>query len=280
MKDENLNLHIRAQNGHGYVTPVRIKDAEVSPNDLPNEFTHCSLRVNLADILLRGVEAKSGQYVHLIDRVPAPGECIPGMRGECDVTIFIDTKFAASLGVKFYRAENRMFMARTEREFHRPKGIRPTAVKKVRDYLSGKRTYPTKPGEYIALPEWGRRTRGPVFHQEPAAPTPLPPEPEIDATTVERYPTVNVSYEATDGKVPVYMRCIRTTTGNCYLVRGEIQGMKRTLKVLVDTGAQINILPLDTYLRIPEAHRPKIEPINHRIKLETTVLWTRKGSKQ
>ena len=130
MKDENLNLHIRAQNGHGYVTPVRIKDAEVSPNDLPNEFTHCSLRVNLADILLRGVEAKSGQYVHLIDRVPAPGECIPGMRGECDVTIFIDTKFAASLGVKFYRAENRMFMARTEREFHRPKGIRPTAIKK------------------------------------------------------------------------------------------------------------------------------------------------------
>ena len=51
VKDENANLHIRAQNGHGYMTPVRIKHAEVSLEDLPNEVTHCSLRANLADIL-------------------------------------------------------------------------------------------------------------------------------------------------------------------------------------------------------------------------------------
>ena len=136
------------------------------------------------------------------------------------------------MGVKFYRAENGVLMARTEGEFHRPKGIPPTAIREVREYPSGKRIYPTKPGEYIALPEWGRRTRGPVFPQEPAAPTPLPPVPEVDATTVEKYPTADVSYDANDGRIPVYMRCIRTSTGDCYLVRGEIQGMKRQLKIL------------------------------------------------
>ena len=108
VKDENANLHIRAQNGHGYMTPVRIKHAEVSPEDLPNEVTHCSLRVNLADILSRGIEPRSRQYVHLIDRVPAPGECILGMRGECDVAIFIDTKFAASMGVVLSSRERRV----------------------------------------------------------------------------------------------------------------------------------------------------------------------------
>ena len=55
VKDEHANLHIWAQNGHGYMTPLRIKHAEVSPDDLPNEVTHCSLRVILADILSRGI---------------------------------------------------------------------------------------------------------------------------------------------------------------------------------------------------------------------------------
>ena len=87
------------------MTQVRIKYAEVSPDDLSNKITHCSLRVNLADILSRGIESRSRQYVHLIDCVPEPGECIPGMRGQCDVAIFVDIKFAASMGVKFYRAE-------------------------------------------------------------------------------------------------------------------------------------------------------------------------------
>ena len=53
--------------------------------------------------------------------------------------------------------------------------------------------------------------------------------------------------------------------------------MKRPLKMLVDTGAQINILPLDTYLRIPDAHRPKIEKINHRIKLGDNGFMDAKG---
>ena len=55
VKDEHANLHIRAQNGHGYTTQLRIKHAEVSPDDLPNEVTHCFLRVILADILSRGI---------------------------------------------------------------------------------------------------------------------------------------------------------------------------------------------------------------------------------
>ena len=88
VKDEHANLHIRAQNGHGYTTPLRIKHAEVPPDDLPNEVSHCLLRVNRADILSRRIESRSRQYNHLIDRMSAPGECIiPGMRGECDVAI-------------------------------------------------------------------------------------------------------------------------------------------------------------------------------------------------
>ena len=53
--------------------------------------------------------------------------------------------------------------------------------------------------------------------------------------------------------------------------------MKRPLRILVDTGAQINILPLVTYLRIPEAHRPKIKKINHRIKLGDDGFMDAKG---
>ena len=54
----------------------------------------------------------------------------------------------------------------------------------------------------------------------------------------------------------------------------ELKGLSDSL---VDTGAQINILPLDTYLRIPEAHRPKIEKINHRIKLGDDGFMDAKG---
>ena len=191
------------------------------------------------------------------------GERIPGMRGEYDIVIIIDTKFAASMGVQFYRAENDVLMARTPPRVNRPRGIPSTAIREVREYPTGKRIYPTGPGEYIDLPKWGTKGDGPVFPQEVGALDKLPPPAQVDPEAAKKYPCEDVVYQDTRIRTPMYMRCIRTSTGECYLVRREVRGLKQPLKLLIDTGAQIIILPLDTYLRIPEAHRPKVEPVDH-----------------
>jgi hypothetical protein len=60
---------------------------------------------------------------------------------------------------------------------------------------------------------------------------------------------------------------VKTTTGRSYFVQGKLQHVDKEVKFLLDTGANMNLLPMDMYVRIPEGRRPKMEDAKHGIQV-------------
>ena len=84
------------------------------------------------------------------------------------------------------------------------------------------------------------------------------------------FPEEDVVYEEpefTGRRRARFFKCSRTMTGKSYLVRGTLQDTDVEMKFLLDTGASMNIVPLDQFLRIPEKHRPRLEKPPHNIEV-------------
>ena len=271
VRDSNDQLHIRAQNGHSRGMEVDIKFKEMRVEELPRHVSHATLRHNIYGILERGISAGHRQYVHLLERVPEPGEELPGGSRENGVVIIVNVKFAAKLGVRFYKSENNVLMARARTSRGRDNAIPASAIAEIRYHPSGERVYPSKDGQaYQDRHSWfDAEENQPVFPEKLVTPDPIP---ELPATTTDRkdeFPRADVSYNKTKKteQPPRFFRCVRTTTGKSYLIRGTLTGMDSTVKFLLDTGANMNIIPMDVFVRIPDGRRPKLEPSKYNIEV-------------
>ena len=109
----------------------------------------------------------------------------------------------------------------------------------------------------------------PVFPEEVVPAGTIPDLRSAESVRPDEYPRADVSYNKPkkEPEIPRYYRCVRTTTGKSYLVRGTLAGMDHSVKFLLDTGANMNIIPMDIFARIPDAKRPKLEPSKYNIEV-------------
>ena len=270
VRDSNNKLHIRCQNGHAQCMPVDIKFEEIAADKLPAHVAHCTMRANLYGILEGGLSCASRQYVHLLDSVPEPGEVLPGARGENGAVVIVDTKAATAAGVRFFRSENGVLLAKRKSGHHRGNAIPATAIAEARYHPSGERVYPAT--DKVSFMEqhgnYGPRADEPVFPEEVQDPGPIPEPRTVENVDTAEFPRADVSYDQKPPEHrPRYLRCVKTTTGKSYLVRGTIANMESSVKFLLDTGANMNIIPMDIFVRIPDGLRPKLEPSKYGIEV-------------
>ena len=270
VRDSDDKLHIRAQNGHSRFLDVDIKFQEVKPEELPEHVAHCTMRGNIYSILERGLGSMDRRYIHLRDDIPEPGEVLPGEKGENGAVVIIRVKFAAKMGTQFFRAENGVLMARCKGPKQRWTAIPAVAIAEIRHHPSGERVYPTKNGLNF-MERYGRYDAmedEPVFPEEVVAAEPIPDPRPVDQVEVGEFARADVSYDKEQAdRQPRYLRCVKTTTGKSYLVRGTLANMDASIKFLLDTGANMNIIPMDVFVRIPDTLRPKLEPSKYGIEV-------------
>ena len=107
----------------------------------------------------------------------------------------------------------------------------------------------------------------------------LPPLPTIDEGLAAHFPRADVSYQPTPTVTlrPRYFRCVKTALGKSIMVRGNIENLPQPVTFLIDSGAQMNIIPLDVILRIPDELKPKAEPSGTAIMIGDGTCMKTKG---
>ncbi|XP_076877460.1 tRNA 2'-phosphotransferase 1 [Brachyhypopomus gauderio] len=104
---ESGRVQIRANQGHS----VQVEDLELRPvvsddPDCPQEAVHGSYMMHWASIRSQGLSRMTRTHIHLAPGLPGEGRVISGMRGNCDLAVYIDVPKALSDGIKFYWSEN------------------------------------------------------------------------------------------------------------------------------------------------------------------------------
>ena len=271
VRDRHNKLHIRAQNGHSQSMPVDIKFKEVTADELPQFVAHGTVRSSISSILERGLSSAMRHYIHLLEEVPEPGSRLEGGRRENTAVIILDVKSAVDCGTKFYRAENGVLMAKRRHGKLDRNKIPATAIVEVRHHPSGERVYPSEDGKTYEerFGHFDAEEDRPVFPEELKTPKPIAEPRKVETGKVDDYPQEDVIYEdhSDDSELPHYYRCVKTTTGKSYLVRAYLPGMETSVKFLLDTGANMNIIPMDIFTRIPDSRRPKLEPSKYNIEV-------------
>ena len=272
VRDSSDNLHIRAQYGHSMRSGVNVEHPEVSPDQLPSRVAHLIKRYQIPWTLSDGVRGGYTGHIRLREMIPKPGETDGCESGEKEAVVIIDVKYAAQLGVKYHRTNGGVLLARAKIGREQRNVIPSQAILEIRKMPSGERIYPTATGE----PFKDTYTKLDMLNEGPAFPEELVKEPEpietlkpVEVENKSQYPRADVSYTV-QGEMrprPRFLRCVRTTTGKSYMIRGHIANMPNPVKFLLDTGANMNIIPLDIFVRIPDVFRPKMEKSKHNIEV-------------
>uniref|UniRef100_A0A1A8JJN2 2'-phosphotransferase n=2 Tax=Nothobranchius TaxID=28779 RepID=A0A1A8JJN2_NOTKU len=104
---ENGRLQIRANQGHSVqVTDLELKPVLAGSPDCPVEAVHGSYLHNWSAIKQQGLSRMSRTHIHLAPGLPGEEGVISGMRGNCDLAVFIDVSKALADGIEFFWSEN------------------------------------------------------------------------------------------------------------------------------------------------------------------------------
>ena len=151
------------------------------------------------------------------------------------------------------------------------------AIEEVRTYPEGRVLYPTATGELPASP---KRRLGPWGEDEEETESDVEEALERLETSLEEmkenvkarkkeqqeYAKETITYEAEQEDVrPYYWKCSKTLNGESYMVDGVVADMTTPVRFLLDTGANMNILPLRIYERIGREARPGLEKTKYDI---------------
>uniref|UniRef100_A0A1A7YB65 2'-phosphotransferase n=2 Tax=Iconisemion striatum TaxID=60296 RepID=A0A1A7YB65_9TELE len=114
---EDGRLQIRANQGHS----VQVMDLELKPvlagsPDCPVEAVHGSYLRNWSAIKQQGLSHMSRTHIHLAPGLPGEEGVISGMRGNCDLAVFIDVPKALADGIEFFWSENGVLLTAGDAE--------------------------------------------------------------------------------------------------------------------------------------------------------------------
>ncbi|XP_053179248.1 tRNA 2'-phosphotransferase 1 [Scomber japonicus] len=110
-------LQIRANQGHS----VQVMDLELKPvlagaPDCPTEAVHGSYIRNWSSIQQQGLSRMKRTHIHLAPGLPGEDGIISGMRGDCDLAVFIDVPKALADGIEFFWSENGVLLTAGDTE--------------------------------------------------------------------------------------------------------------------------------------------------------------------
>ena len=110
--DEETNPQkprICANQGHS----VEVKDLELEEISHPSDISavvHGTYSKFWPSIKAEGLKRMNRTHVHFAPGEPGESEVISGMRGSCDILIFLDLALALQDGLKFYRSRNNVLL--------------------------------------------------------------------------------------------------------------------------------------------------------------------------
>merc|ERR1740121_910810 len=117
MMQEAGEWFIRAAQGHSMKV---VKDEELlrpltaDQPDLPRVCVHGTYQRHLSSIMQKGLLAGGGMsarnHVHFAPYEPGDGRVISGMRGSCDIAIYLDLRRAIIGGIPFYLSANEVVL--------------------------------------------------------------------------------------------------------------------------------------------------------------------------
>jgi 2'-phosphotransferase len=131
---------IRANQGHTLST---VKDSELlveitDPKDVP-VCVHGTYARVLPLILWGGLSRMARNHIHFAVGLPSTkGDVISGMRGNCEVAVYLDVPAALQSGIKLYRSENGVLLSPGDASG----SIQPGLLTKVVDLRTGKNLLP------------------------------------------------------------------------------------------------------------------------------------------
>ncbi|KAM4621597.1 tRNA 2'-phosphotransferase 1 isoform 2-T2 [Polymixia lowei] len=131
---EDGRLQIRANQGHTVqLTDLELKPVLAGSPDCPGEAIHGSYLHKWSSIQQQGLSRMKRTHIHLAPGLPGEDGVISGMRGDCDLAIFIDVPKALADGIQFFWSENGVLLTPGDTEgkllpryFNRALRLKPT----------------------------------------------------------------------------------------------------------------------------------------------------------
>ncbi|XP_013861471.1 tRNA 2'-phosphotransferase 1 [Austrofundulus limnaeus] len=104
---EDGRLQVRANQGHSVqVVDLELKPVLASSPDCPAEAVHGSYLRHWSSIKQQGLSRMNRTHIHLASGLPGEDGVISGMRGNCDLAVFIDVPKALADSIEFFWSEN------------------------------------------------------------------------------------------------------------------------------------------------------------------------------
>jgi 2'-phosphotransferase len=125
--DDNV-LYIRANQGHS-IQNLELQMTEITEMDNLEEALHGTYYKAWELIKTEGLRKMTRQHIHFSEDFPGSKEVISGMRGNCQIAVYIDIKECLNDGIKFYRSENNVILSPGDQMGF----IRPKYFKRVYD---------------------------------------------------------------------------------------------------------------------------------------------------
>ncbi|XP_032819970.1 tRNA 2'-phosphotransferase 1 isoform X1 [Petromyzon marinus] len=106
------SLQIRANQGHS----LQVEELDLQPitlhgSDLPECAVHGTFARHWPSILRDGLSRRGRAHIHMAPGEPGAEGVISGMRGNCEIAIYIDIEKALQDGIPFYRSANGVILS-------------------------------------------------------------------------------------------------------------------------------------------------------------------------
>ncbi|CAH1790725.1 unnamed protein product [Owenia fusiformis] len=135
---KNGKLQIRANQGH----TLEVEGLDLKPIENPSTYptvVHGTYLKSWDKIKTQGLSRMSRQHIHLAPGEPSDSGVISGMRGSCDLLIFIDLHKAMSDGLKFHLSANNVILSSGDKQgYLRPKYFKDVLNRKTRQRIPWK----------------------------------------------------------------------------------------------------------------------------------------------
>lgn len=126
--------YIRANQGHS-LKNVEVDMAEISGNDNIDQCIHGTYFKCWDSIKKDGLSRMNRQHIHFSEDFPGSKNVISGMRGNCQIAIYIDVKKVLADGLRLFRSSNNVILCPgNEAGF-----LEPKYFLSVEDLIKGRR---------------------------------------------------------------------------------------------------------------------------------------------
>ena len=102
-------VYIRANQGHS-MQNIEIDLIEIKDSNELKTIIHGTYYRSWDQIKVEGLSKMERQHIHFSTDMPGSDGVISGMRGNCQVAIFINLEKALNDGIKFFKSENNVIL--------------------------------------------------------------------------------------------------------------------------------------------------------------------------